>query len=900
MTVVNEVDPTHEASAEAPFALRVRGHDGLALVVDAFEGRERTNEPWRFDLELTRPPGGEALLDAVGRVASFEIRTGVVPRRFTGIVASVRLLGLEPLQGRVRLGVRLVSKLDSLRLRKRSRVFQNLGVDEVVRRVLAEAGIPSRWLLGRAHPAREYCTQYAETDLAFVRRLLAESGIALRHEADVSPTPLDGSHVDTLVFGDDARFGTPLALTHGTTAQPLVWRDAEETRAASLADVGRFEPVRRLRANAASYREYDPENPEARLEASSVADEDAGERFEQEDHEAPFGFRKWGFGQHEPERMLARLRRRARTFTGSGRAPGVAPGATFRLEGHPSEACRGEFVVTRVVHRGRAHRGSDDAPTYENAFECVPSTVLDVPTGKRRPRVLATLTATVVGPPGEAIHCDELGRIKVQFHWDREGRRDEHSSCWIRAMQAWSGEGFGTLYLPRVGMEVVVAFEDGDPDKPLVLGSVYNGTHPTPFRLPDERAKSGLRTRSTPASDGYNELSFDDTRGNERVFLKAERALAIHVGHDHTVDVEHDHGVRIAGAETLEIAKDRSIRVRGARLDETFGGTTTKTLGDAVELVGGERTTEVGGSERRLVAGDALTTVQGRAVTRVKRDHAIATGGAFAVEAGNEKQPAGIDLYAWGASQLGADGPVELRSERAIVLSCGESRIVVGRDSIELHAPRVTVFGGERVSLEAKGPLLSLGEHAELSAATVKLTSSKASLELDEDAHLDGTRVLLACGGAEPGALTDEDGAPLTQPLKLKLLAPDYTPYAQKAFVVKSGGRRYEGTTGAGGELDVEVPLEATTADVVVWLGKRPEGPTRRYAVELAPLESPQTVLGLRQRLRHLGYDARMPTGEFDAIAKSALAWFQRDRGLEATGALDAATVSALGDTHGH
>jgi type VI secretion system secreted protein VgrG len=898
MTVV-----THEREVEpAPFALRIAGFDELTLAVESFEGRERTNEPWRLALDVTTPAGGEALLGALGRTASFVIGTGVAPRHFAGIVASVRIVGTEPLQGRVRLRLRLVSKLWALRLRKRSRIFQNLDVNAVVGLVLDDAGIPWCSLLGRTHPVREYCTQYGETDLSFVLRLLSESGIALRHENLSDDRGLDGGRLDTVVLGDDAQFRTALRLGPSamTSSPALIYRGAEDTRPTSVDDVSRFEPVRRLRTNAASYREYDPAHPVARLEAFADEGEPRGEHFEHEAHEAPFAFRKWDYGRAEPERMLARLRRRAETFTGNGRAPTLSPGVTFRLDGHPSEAIHGEFVVTRVTHRGRAHRGADGAPTYENTFECVPVDVLDVPREPRHPRVLTTLTATVVGPAGQDIHCDEFGRVKVQFHWDRTGTRDEHSSCWLRAMQSWGGDGFGSLFLPRVGMEVVVAFEDGDPDKPLVLGSLYNGTHPTPFRLPEERAKSGLRTRSTPESGGYNELSFDDAHGDERIFLRAERDLVARVGNDHTVAVGHDQSVRVAGAQRLSVEGGRSVEVRGERVDENHANATTRTLGDSVHVVGGERTEEVGGSERRLIAGDATTTVQGQAVTRVKRGQTIATGGTLSIETGSKENPAPFDVFAWGAIHLGGTGSVELRSEQSLVLRCGESRVVLLPDAIELHAPHVRMFGQEDVVLEAKGPLFHLGEHAELSARTVKVTSSKASLELDEDAHLDGARVLLACGGADPGAFVDEEGKPLTQPLQLKLLAPDYSPYALKEFVVKSAGRRIEGTTGPGGELDVRVPLEATQADVVVWLGKRPEGETRRYAVELAPLESPQTVLGLRQRLRHLGYDARFPTGEFDAVTKSALARFQADRGLNATGELDTPTVSALGDTHGH
>lgn len=899
------VDETGEEALRArrePFELHVHGHDADAFIVHAFSGAERTNEPWRFTIEVSARQGEDLASSALGYLATLELRTGPLPRRFTGVLASVRFLGIEPVDGRVRFRVRLVSQLWLLKHRKRSRVFQNLRVDDVVRAVLDEARIPSTWLLGREYPVREYCTQYAESDLEFIERLLAEAGIAMRHEAPFSGERVDRHVFDELIFGDDGRFMWPLLVTlpldkHGPS---LRWRDAEETAAPTSTDVTRFEPSQRIRANAAAYREFDPENPHAKLEAFTLLEGSPGGVLEHYAHEAQFAFRKWAFAREEPERILRRERKRAHTVVGQSRVPALSPGSSFRLDGHPSELVRGEYAITRVRHQGRRQRTDGEAPTYENHFECVPATVLDVPRPKTRTRMLATLTATVVGPAGEEIHCDAQGRIRVQFHWDREGLRNETSTCWLRTMQAWGGEAWGTFFLPRVGMEVVVAFEDGDPDKPLVLGSLYNGTHPVPFSLPDERAKSGIRTRSTPGSDGYNELSFDDARDRERILLRAQRDLAMSVGHDHTTSVEHDQSLDVAHNQTTKISNDRSLRVLGSRLDETHGRAVEKTLGDSEHHIGGERELQVGGSERRTIAGDAIATVQGRLNTRVKGDHAVSCGGTFSVEMGTRERPAGLDLYAWGTSHLGAGGELQLRADQRIVLTCGESSITLDATSIELRAPHVKLIASETVTAESKGPILKLDEHAELSASTVTITSRKASLALDDDAHLDGMRVLLACGGAEPSALTDEEGLPLTQPLRLRLLDARYEAHANKEFVVKAAGRRFEGTTGADGALDVEVPIEATSADVTVWLAKRPEGPTRRYAVELSPLDAPETILGVRQRLRHLGYDARLPTSELDAATKASLQHFQRDRGLDATGEPDQATLAELNERHGH
>ena len=195
---------------------------------------------------------------------------------------------------------------------------------------------------------------------------------------------------------------------------------------------------------------------------------------------------------------------------------------------------------------------------------------------------MAMLTATVVGPAGEDIYVDPLGQIRVRFHWDRESPGDDTSSCWVRTMQAVAGDGWGTQFIPRVGTEVVVTFEGGDIDKPLVLGSVYNGTHPPPFHLPSDRTRSGLRTRSSPTSDNHNELSFEDQSGAEEIYLRAARDFRAEIVQDRTltvgqssrVTVDGSHSEHIAAHARLEVRKDRTVAVGGDATREVEGSET--------------------------------------------------------------------------------------------------------------------------------------------------------------------------------------------------------------------------------------------------------------------------------------------------------------------------------------
>ena len=219
---------------------------------------------------------------------------------------------------------------------------------------------------------------------------------------------------------------------------------------------------------------------------------------------------------------------------------------------------------------------------------------------------------------------------------------------------------------------------------------------------------------------------------------------------------------------------------------------------------------------------------------------------------------------------------------------------------VKLSAPKLQLSGAKEVAISGDGPRLRLDKQAEISAEKVHIYSSKASLELDEDAHVDGKLVKLACDGADPSQLVDDDGKPKTKPLQLKLADTKHQPYAGREFVVKAGGARVEGTTGGDGTLDAQVPIEAQTAEVTVWLDKRPKGPVRRYVLELAAPEPLTTIRGGQQRLAHLGYYHRTPSGELDPPTEHALRDFQHDHGVPVSGKLDEATRGKLIDAHGH
>lgn len=341
-------------------------------------------------------------------------------------------------------------------------------------------------------------------------------------------------------------------------------------------------------------------------------------------------------------------------------------------------------------------------------------------------------------------------------------------------MQPIAGAGWGAQIIPRVGMEVIVVFEGGDPDKPLVIGSVYNGSHPPPFPLPANKTRSGLRTQSSPGGGGSNELSFEDKAKQEQIYLHAQRDFDEVVEHDHTTLVRGSERNRVAGARSDVIGGGHEVRVSGL-LDETvLGQRKTHIDGSRSETITGnnqvwvefDATTRIGGKEQREIGGAHETTV--------KDDLTVRAGGCFTTLVGTSKAKRSYVLHVEGATDLSSSEVTEIRSDKAIVLSCGRSSLRITDETIELISPALEAGSGT-TSLSVSGDDLRLNAKKQmvLTGDTLLLKASQASLGLAANAQLDGAKVLLNSPEQadspvedkrpEPTAitLTDQHGKPL-------------------------------------------------------------------------------------------------------------------------------------------
>lgn len=546
--------------------------------VVVLEGEEALSEPFRFRL-LLLPKGDLSAADLVGsRLALELVGSKRGPRRLGGIVTRVRRRGEDLLEAELEPWLALLGRhVDQ-------RIFQHLAVPELVQRLAAAFGFGTvRSDLVQSYPERDYCVQYAETTLDFVSRLLEDAGIGYRIDCS------DGA--DTLVLVDDASAFPASAVDEALAFRPLPpgaeWLEDER--------IATVEAEYRLLPHRWSSDDYADATPNAPLEVATG--EGALELFEH----------PGGYTTHDDGLARVRVRREAgeldaMRIVGTSPLRHFAPGVRFEMTDHPNASLNQAYVIRRVRHELR--RGS-----YRNQFEAFPlATPFRPPRRTPLPRIRGPQTAVVVGPEGDEIHCDEQGRVKVRFHWDRGETDDADASCYVRVAQSFAGPGFGGFVLPRIGQEVVVSFLGGDPDRPLVTGAVYNGHNAPPLILPDENTKIAFTSRSTPEGRTGNRLVVEDKAGKEAIEVYASRNLDIEVEADQSLTVTTgNRTVSVAqGDETYTVKGKRDLSIGGAENHTTSGGF-SQSVGGAYSLAAGSDVTiQAGGTLTLKTAGGSL------------------------------------------------------------------------------------------------------------------------------------------------------------------------------------------------------------------------------------------------------------------------------------------------------
>jgi type VI secretion system secreted protein VgrG len=763
-------------SGSPAFSVKVGAYGSDALSVSAVSGTEALSRLYDFRVDFFTKDGEPlTVADLVGKDAlvTLAVRDGF-SRFVHGQVRAVESLGMKT--GRQRYRALVVPKLWRLTQVHRSRIFQGKSVPDILKAVLAEGGVEVKLALSGSYAPREYCVQYRESDFAFLCRLMEWEGIFYFFE--------HAEEAHTLVLGDNPSVHAPPPQGGVLPLRPSLGKEAVDGEYVSALEV-----VHRLRPGAVHLKDFDFEKPALDVSGKAKAAEGVAAL---EIYDYPAGYVAPAVGKTAANVRQEEAGVGGRTLAGTAVAPRLTPGYLLEVNSPEDGTFAGEYLITEVVHSGVQPDVSGGSETlqglYRNQFHLLPKAV---PFRPRRltplPQIAGPQTATVTGPAGEEIHTDAHGRIKVQFHWAREGTGDDKSSCWVRVGQPWGGPAWGDVWLPRIGQEVIVRFLEGDPDRPLVAGAVYNGANAVPYPLPAEKTKSTRKSASSLGSNGFNEVRIEDAADEEEVFTHAQKDedlltednkdqqvrgyedLLVKKDRKRTVDgnqklqVDLDDVSVVEGNQTLLVQKRRLITTIGSH-DETVEGHQMMTVGKgltmsvmqgALESVGAAKATTIGGGYSVNVAlayNEATGAVRSMEIGGL---HSEWVGGARQESVAKDKK-----------AQVGADWNVEVR---------GAVSLTVGKDLKEEAAKKSHAGAKEQASwlaklFELKADALSLVVNDQLilrveKSGAVKLNAKTLTLE-GKEIKFKGAKVQKLAAGSVPGKSIQVEEAPPVTPVE--------------------------------------------------------------------------------------------------------------------------------------
>jgi type VI secretion system secreted protein VgrG len=651
-----------------------------AVLLASFRGKEELSRLFEFELDLLSSDGAVDPTRLIGKSIEFELAPKARDRRFfNGIVCRLVYGGLDS-SGLRLYRATLVPWLWLLTKRSDCRVFQEKSVLDIVQEVFDDAGFHDFNVSGvtGTYPPYEYCVQYRESDFEFVSRLLEEEGIFYYFTFE------EKRHVLNLADSKAAYKDCPRKLLEFTESAP------------SPDQVSRWEHGFEFVAGKWSHADFDFTKPKSSILTDSPTVVPLPGLGTYERFEYPGGFVEKKHGESKVRSRMEEEEGHYDVVEGSGGCEVFSLAGMFQLERHPfASEESGPYVLVSLTHHATEASFSQSgggSTGYGNDFRCIPSSVLFRPRRSTpRPRMMGPQTAMVVGPSGEEIHTDEYGRIKVKFHWDRTGKTDETCSCWMRVAQSSAGKKWGAQVLPRIGQEVVVDFIDGDPDRPLVTGTVYNAVTMPPFVLPDNKTQSGFRTISTKkgAADAVNELRFEDKKDAEHIFIRAqkdEHHLVVNNRHDQVGNDEH----RIVVKNVLEqVDGDQHVTLKGKRYEKVTG---------AVHLtLEADSSLSIGGALNEAIKGDQAVKITGKAGLDVGGDQLLKVGQNSHRQAGqNVNDKAGMDFAVEAGMNLHIKGGlnVVLEAGAQLTLKAGPAFVVLGPSGVAISGPMVMINSG--------------------------------------------------------------------------------------------------------------------------------------------------------------------------------------------------------------
>jgi type VI secretion system secreted protein VgrG len=634
--------------------------DPDVLLLQRFHGDEGVSIPYHYTLELLSEEEAvdPAELLRQPMVITVNLQDGG-ERKIHGLVRRFTQMGQQ--EDLTFYSVELVPWLWFLTLSQDCKVFQNKSVLDIVQEVFDGLGYTDYDLrCSRTYAPREYCVQYRETHLNFVSRLLEEEGIFyfFEHTQD--------THTLVLADMNSTCQACPGQDTVRMAVQEGPWQDEDVVTAISLESAVHLGKV--------TLRDYDFTRPSLNLETAAESEE------WEEVYDYPGQYLELSEGERYAQLLLEEGTCGGEVVRGASSCRAFQSGFKTTLEEHYRPDANQEYLLLHVSHRGEAgdYRSWNTATLeYGNTFVCIPfATQYRPPRRARKPRIQGSQTAVVVGPAGEEVFTDEYGRIKIQFYWDRLGQRDQNSSLFVRVVSSWAGKGYGSISIPRIGNEVIVDFLEGNPDAPIVTGSVYNAEQNVPFELPGGGIQMGMKSRTSPGGGGSNEITLTDTAGEELINIHAQYDMHTTVDHDDTQTVTNARTITVNGTHTETIKKDTSITITEGNLTLTVSkGTADISVKKAV-----------------------TETFEDTQATTVKKKISITSETADIV----------------------------LTANTEIKLVAGASSLVLKKDgTINLIGKKVLVQGDDQVNITGKKISASAGDEAKMGVGNQNVTCDK-------------------------------------------------------------------------------------------------------------------------------------------------------------------------------
>jgi type VI secretion system secreted protein VgrG len=669
------------------------------LRVVQFFGNETISELFHYSFDIASTDGELNFDDILGQPAHFTINGPKGKRHLHGIVSHFEQRGkgikFTSYQAEV------VPALWILSRRHNCRIFQNQTIPDIIKKILTDGGIPSdqfKFSLKKNYQPRDYCVQYRESDLSFISRLMEQYGIFYFFEHT------DQNHLMVIGDASDVHLAIPAPDT-------VIFKGSTAGSSADLEHIFEYQVARGIQSGLVRLRDFDFKKPRLSLEQKSEAEKDHNLFV----YDFPGEYETPSEGGGLTKIRLEEIQMARETGSGQSDCRRFIAGYRFKLDQSSRTDFNREYLLTRISHSGsepqalEAEAGENQGDVYRNHFECIPS---DIPFRPRRmtpkPFVQGPQTAIVVGPKGEEIHTDEFGRIKVQFHWDRDGKQNEKTSCWVRVSQIWAGAGWGAMFIPRIGHEVIVEFLEGDPDRPIVTGGVYNGENKPPYALPDNKTKSTIKSNTSKGGGGSNELRFEDAKGSEEIYLHGQKDWTIAIENDKNQTIGHDETLDVKSNRTKTVGKDQSESI-GDNKSITVGKNHSESIGENAGIdVGKDETISIG-KNQSISIGENMTLTVGKNLSESVSDNSDSSVG---------KNFSGT---------VGKKGTLDIGEDMGIT---------VGKKLNILAADQINIFSDKQICLKAGDASIALKQNGD-----IIIKGGKISIKADGDIVMKGSKV---------------------------------------------------------------------------------------------------------------------------------------------------------------